>query len=71
MAATVNEIAQIKAGKAKAFVCESPKEAKSGQSLVSYVKKFRRELMPIDVADYQTTIEGNVLTVQAIKVREC
>ena len=67
MAVTVSEITQIKAGKAKAFVCDNPKQAKSGQSTVSYVKKFCREDMPSDVVDYETTIEGNVLTVLAIK----
>lgn len=67
MAVTVNDITQIRAGKAKAFICETPKQAKSGQSTVSYVKKFCREDMPADVVDYETTIEGNVLTVVAIK----
>lgn len=67
MAATVKEITQIKAGGVKAFVCETPKQAKTGQSLVSYVKKFCRDEMPADVVDYRTTIEGCVLTVQAIK----
>ena len=67
MAVSVNDITQIKAGKAKAFICETPKQAKSGQSTVSYVKKFCREDMPSDVADYETSIEGNVLTVLAVK----
>lgn len=67
MAVTVNDITQIKAGKARAFVCETPKQAKSGQSLVSYVKKFCRESMPDGVSDYETSIDGNVLTVVAVK----
>lgn len=67
MAVTVNDITQIKAGKAKAFVCETPKQAKSGQSTVSYVKKYCREEMPGDVVDYETSVVGNVLTVVAIK----
>lgn len=67
MAVSVSDITQIRAGKAKAFVCETPKQAKSGQSTVSYVKKFCREEMPSDVSDYETSIEGNVLTVIAIK----
>ena len=67
MAVSVNDIIQIKAGKAKSFVCESPKQAKSGQSNVSYVKKFCRDKMPDGVVDYETTIDGSVLTVIAIK----
>jgi hypothetical protein len=64
---TVSDIVQIKAGKAKSFLCDSPRQAKSGQSLVSYVKKYNRDRMPTDVSDYETSIEGNVLTVVAIK----
>lgn len=67
MAVTVNDILQIKAGKVKPFVCESPRQAKSGQSNVSYVKKFCRDKMPDGVVDYETSIVGNVLTVTAIK----
>ena len=67
MAVSVNDITQIKAGKVKTFVCETPKQAKSGQSTVSYVKKFCRENMPADVEDYETSIEGSVLTVLAVK----
>lgn len=66
MAVTVQDITQIKAGKAKSFVCTTPKQAKSGQSQVSYVKKFCRDMMPSDVADYETSINGNVLTIVAI-----
>ena len=62
-----NDIMQIKAGKAKAFVCDTPKAAKSGQSLVSYVKKFCRNEMPSDVSDYETSIDGNVITILAVK----
>ena len=62
-----NDITRIKAGRAKAFVCDTPKSAKSGQSLVSYVKKFCQDEMPSDVSGYETSIEGNVLTVIAIK----
>ncbi len=64
---TVSDIVQIKAGKAKSFLCDSPRQAKSGQSLVSYVKKYNRDRMSTDVSDYETSIEGNVLTVVAIK----
>lgn len=67
MAVSVNDITQIKAGKAKSFVCETPRQAKSGQSIVSYVKKFCSDKMPSDVVDYETSIDGCVLTVQAIK----
>jgi len=67
MAVTVNDITQIKAGKAKSFACDTPKQAKSGQSLVSYVKKYCRDNMPSDVVDYETTITNNVLTVVAVK----
>lgn len=70
MNVTKTDIMQIKAGKAKAFVCESPKGAKSGQSMVSYVKKFCRDEMPSDVADYETSIVENVLTVIATKVKD-
>jgi hypothetical protein len=66
MRVSVTDITQIKAGKVKSFTCDSPKQARSGQSQVSYVKKFRRDLMPSDVEDYQTTINGNVLTVLAV-----
>ena len=66
MKVTVQDIAQIRAGKAKAFVCDTPSQARSGQSQVSYVKKFRRDLMPYDVEDYTTSINGCVLTIQAI-----
>lgn len=62
-----NDIMQIRAGKAKAFVCDTPKAAKSGQSLVSYVKKFCRNEMPSDVSDYETSIDDNVITIVAIK----
>ena len=66
MKVTVAEITQIKAGKAKSFACDTPKQARSGQSQVSYVKKFCRDMMPSDVADYQTSVNGNILTILAI-----
>ena len=66
MRVTVSEITQIKAGKAMSFVCDTPRQARSGQSQVSYVKKFRRDMMPDDVADYVTTINDNVLTILAV-----
>ena len=66
MGVSVSDITQIKAGKAKSFACATPMQARSGQSKVSYVKKFRRDLMPVDVMDYQTSINGSVLTIQAI-----
>ena len=66
MAVTVREITQIKAGKAKAFPCDTPRQARSGQSQVSYIKKFRRDLMPDDVEDYRTTITDNILTILAV-----
>lgn len=67
MKVSVNDITQIKAGKARAFICDTPKQAKSGQSTVSYVKRFCRDEMPSDVVDYETSIEGSVLTVVAVK----
>ena len=67
MKVSVNDITQIRAGKARAFVCDTPKQAKSGQSTVSYVKRFCRDEMPSDVVDYETSIEGSVLTVVAVK----
>ena len=66
MKVTITDITQIKAGKAKSFACDTPLQARSGQSQVSYVKKYRRDLMPSDVEDYQTSINGSVLTIQAI-----
>lgn len=66
MNCTVEELTKIKAGKAKSFTCDSPRLARSGQSLASYVKKFRRDIMPSDVDGYQTSIDGSVLTVIAI-----
>ena len=66
MKVSVSDITQIKAGKAKSFACDTPLQARSGQSQVSYVKKYRRDLMPSDVEDYQTSINGSVLTIQAI-----
>ena len=67
MAVSVSDIVQIKAGKAKSFTCENPRQAKSGQSLVSYVKKYQRDRMPSDVSDYETSIDGSVLTILAVK----
>ena len=67
MKVSVNDITQIRAGKARAFVCDTPKQAKSGQSTVSYVKRFCRDEMPSDVVDDETSIEGSVLTVVAVK----
>jgi hypothetical protein len=64
---TVQEILNIKAGETLTVECETPLAAKSGQSRVSYVKKFRRDSMPEDVADYTTTIVGSVLTISAKK----
>ena len=66
MAVSVKDIIQIKAGKAKSFLCDTPKQAKSGQSNVSYVKKFCRDQMPDGVIDYETSIEGSVLTILAV-----
>lgn len=66
MKVTINDITKIKAGKAMSFACDSPLQARSGQSQVSYVKKYRRDLMPADVEDYQTSINGNVLTILAL-----
>lgn len=66
MAVTVVDVARIKAGTTKSFVCDTPKEAKSGQSTVSYVKKFCRNIMPSDVRDYKTSIDGNVLHIEAL-----
>lgn len=66
MKVSITDITQIKAGKAKSFACDTPLQARSGQSQVSYVKKYRRDLMPSDVEDYQTSINGSVLTIQAI-----
>jgi len=66
MKVSVTDITQIRAGKAKSFACDTPKQARSGQSQVSYVKKFCRDLMPADVEDYQTSINGSILTIQAI-----
>ena len=66
MAVTVEDILQIRAGKTAEFVCENPLSAKSGQSIVSYVKKFRTHDMPRNVENYKTSIEGNVLKVEAV-----
>lgn len=63
---TVQEITKIKAGKVKSFACETPMQARSGQSQVSYIKKFRRDLMPPDVADYKTSINESILTIIAL-----
>lgn len=67
MAVSVNDILQIRAGQKVDFVCEEPMEAKSGQSLVHYVKKFRYKDMPRSVSDYKTSIVGSTLTVEAIE----
>jgi hypothetical protein len=67
MGVSVNDIIQIKAGKAESFVCDTPKQAKSGQSTVGYVKRFCADQMPADVIDYETSIKGNVLTILAVK----
>lgn len=67
MAVTVDEILQIKAGQKVDFVCKDPLEAKAGQSLVGYVKKFRFKDMPRSVVNYKTSIIGSTLTVEAIE----
>lgn len=66
MVVTVEDILQIRAGKTAEFVCDSPLSAKSGQSLVTYVKKFRASDMPRNVGNYKTSIVGNVLKVEAV-----
>lgn len=66
MKVKVADIIKIKAGKAMSFACDSPSQARSGQSQVSYVKKFCRDRMPIDVEDYQTSVNGSILTILAI-----
>ena len=67
MAVTADDILQIKAGKKVDFVCNEPLEAKSGQSLVGYVKKFRFNDMPRNVVGYKTSIVGSTLTVEALE----
>lgn len=67
MAVTVDGILQIKAGQKVDFVCDEPLEAKSGQALVGYVKKFRYKDMPRSVVNYKTSIIGSTLTVEAIE----
>lgn len=67
MAVTVDGILQIKAGQKVDFVCDEPLEAKAGQSLVGYVKKFRFKDMPRSVVNYKTSIVGSTLTVEAIE----
>lgn len=70
MAVTVEDILQVRAGKEEEFVCADPLSAKSGQSLVGYVKKFRANDMPRNVADYKTKIVGSTLKVKAVEVSE-
>lgn len=66
MGVTVKDILKIKAGYTALFMCVTPRKAKSGQSLVSYVKKFCRDQMPEGVDDYETAIDGNMLKVRAL-----
>lgn len=68
MAVTVEDILKVRVGKPAEFECVDPLSAKSGQSLVSYVKKFRANDMPKNVADYKTSIVGNVLKIEAVEV---
>lgn len=67
----VEEILKIQGGETVVVDCGTPLAAKSGQSQVSYVKKFRQDSMPEDVADYRTRIVGSVLTIEAIKKEDC
>ena len=62
----LEEILKIKAGETVKVECATPLAAKSGQSQVSYIKKFRRDSMPEGVADYRTRIVGSTLTIEAL-----
>lgn len=64
MKVTKDEVIQIKPGKTKIFVCDSPLAARNGQALVlNYVKKY---FLPAGVENFTTSIEGNVLSVTAV-----
>jgi hypothetical protein len=68
MKVTKEEVIQIKPGKTKIFICESPLAARNGQALVlNYVKKY---FLPKGVSSYTTSIEGNVLSVTAVAANE-
>ena len=69
MAVTVDDILKIRAGQKVDFVCNEPLEAKAGQSLVGYVKKFRFKDMPRNVVNYKTGIVGSTLTVEALECK--
>ena len=67
MKVTKEEVIQIKPGKTKIFVCESPIAARNGQALVlNYVKKY---FLPVGVENFTTSLEGNVLSVTAVASR--
>ena len=54
MKVTKEEVIQIKPGKTKIFICESPLAARNGQALVlNYVKKY---FLPKGVSSYTTSI---------------
>lgn len=64
MKVTKEEVIQIKPGKTKIFVCDTPIAARNGQALVlNYVKKY---FLPAGVENFTTSLNGNVLSVTAV-----
>lgn len=63
----VDQILKIKAGEYGTFVYDNPRYIRSGLGLVYYVKRFCANRIPSDVVGYKTEVQGNVLTVIAIK----
>ena len=64
MKVSKDEILQIKPGKTKIFICDSPLAARNGQALVlNYVKKY---FLPKGVSNFTTSLEGNILSVTAV-----
>ncbi len=68
MKVTKEDIVQIKPGKTKHFVCDSPIAARNGQALVlNYVKKY---FLPKGVESFTTEVHDNILFVTAVPTTE-
>lgn len=64
MKVTKEEVLQIKPGKTKCFVCDTPLAARNGQALVlNYVNRY---FLPDGVQRYETEKDNNVLMVTAV-----
>ena len=62
---TLNDILQIKPGTFKNFVCATPMQCRSVQSMVNYAKRFHK---PYNVGNYTTKADFDncIVTVTAL-----